>query len=163
MAKHYKVDNKEKKIYAVIKNLTEAEMSEISKFQLCGYSVVNGKMKEENTNSVKRLDEKYIKDYLKNDDKGLAQYEAEKNAIAKEADGTPKLTKDGKTKKRGFNAGKIWFAKTYPVSIKDLTISADDKKAIDKAFDKYSQGEAAEMTKDEYTRYYYWTKIFTQN
>ena len=163
MAKHYKIDNEEKKIYAVIKNLTEAELSDISKFQLCGYTVVNGKMKEEKTNAVKRLDNEFILNYLKDDDRGLAQYEAEKNAVAKEADGTPKLTKDGKTKKRGFNAGKIWFAKTYPASIKELAISTDDKKAIDKAFEKYSKGEAAEMTKEEYTRYHYWTKIFTQN
>ena len=77
------------------------------------------------------------------------------------------LHKKGETvnKEKGFNAGRNWFAKTYPKSVSELKLTEKQKKEIEDAYKVYSEknkDEADAMKKDEYTKYYYWTKIFVQ-
>lgn len=163
--KHYSIDNKNKVITATIARLTDKEMAEIQRYVAFGYTVEDGKPAEKV--ATKRLDDAFIMEYLKDDSEALEAYKAAKDAPAVDKDGTIKTSKskDGKVKqkKQGFNAGRNWFAKTYPKDIADLKLTAAQKDTIAAAYKKYSEKEAAEkLTKDEYTKYYYWTKIFIQ-
>ena len=163
--KHYSIDNKNKVITATIARLTDKEMAEIQRYVAFGYTVEDGKPAEKV--ATKRLDDAFIMEYLKDDSEALEAYKAAKDAPAVDKDGTIKTSKskDGKVKqkKQGFNAGRNWFAKTYPKDIADLKLTAAQKDTIAAAYKKYNEKEAAEkLTKDEYTKYYYWTKIFVQ-
>ena len=163
--KHYSIDNKNKVITATIARLTDKEMAEIQRYVAFGYTVEDGKPAEKV--ATKRLDDAFIMEYLKDDSEALEAYKAAKDAPAVDKDGTIKTrkSKDGKVKQKtqGFNAGRNWFAKTYPKDIADLKLTAAQKDTIAAAYKKYSEKEADEkLTKDEYTKYYYWTKIFVQ-
>lgn len=163
--KHYSIDNKNKVITATIARLTDKEMAEIQRYVAFGYTVEDGKPAEKV--ATKRLDDAFIMEYLKDDSEAIEAYKAAKDAPAVDKDGTIKTSKskDGKVKqkKQGFNAGRNWFAKTYPKDIADLKLTAAQKDTIAAAYKKYNEKEAAEkLTKDEYTKYYYWTKIFVQ-
>ena len=163
--KHYSIDNENKVITATIARLTDKEMAEIQRYVAFGYTVEDGKPAEKV--ATKRLDDAFIMEYLKDDSEALEAYKAAKDAPAVDKDGTIKTSKskDGKVKqkKQGFNAGRNWFAKTYPKDIADLKLTAAQKDTIAAAYKKYRDKEAAEkLTKDEYTKYYYWTKIFVQ-
>lgn len=172
--KHYSIDNKNKVITAAIARLTDKEMAEIQRYVAFGYTVEDGKPAEKV--ATKRLDNDFIMEYLKDDSEALEAYNNAKEALAVDEDGTIKTrkNKDGtvKQKKQGFNAGRNWFAKTYPKDIADLKLTAEQKEMIDAAYKKYSDKESdkeadkkptvKKLTKDEYTKYYYWTKIFVQ-
>ena len=167
--KHYSIDNKNKVITATIARLTDKEMAEIQRYVAFGYTVEDGKPAEKV--ATKRLDDAFIMEYLKDDSEALKAYNDAKEALAVDEDGTIKTrkNKDGtvKQKKQGFNAGRNWFAKTYPKDIADLKLTAEQKETIAAAYKKYSDKEsdkesAEKLTKDEYTKYYYWTKIFVQ-
>ena len=167
--KHYSIDSKNKVITAIIARLTDKEMAEVQRYVAFGYTVEDGKPAEKV--SVKRLDNDYIMAQLKGDKAAIETYEKAKDAPALEADGKTIKTrkkKDGTVEqvKQGFNAGRNWFAKTYPKNISDLKLTAEQTKEIGEAFDDYSKktvkkGEVR-LTKDEYTRYHDWTKIFEQ-
>lgn len=163
--KHYSIDNKSKVITATIAHLTEKEMSEIQRYIAFGYTIEDGKPAKKT--STNRLNDKFIMEYLKDDSDALETYEQAKNAPAVKEDGTIKTreNKKGEVKelKQGFNAGRNWFAKTYPKDIDDLKLTSEQTKNIKDAYDKYSKKEETEkLTKDEYTKYYYWTKIFVK-
>lgn len=164
--KHYSIDSKTKVITATISRLTDKEMAEIQRYVAFGYTVEDGKPAEKV--SVKRLDDSFILDYLKDDEEAIATY----NAAKKEpvvVDGVIQTRKNKKgevvNKEKGFNAGRNWFAKTYPKTISELKLTDAQKATIESAFKTYSTKNADDseaMKKDEYTKYYYWTKIFVQ-
>ena len=167
--KHYSIDNKTKVITANIARLTDKEMAEVQRYVAFGYTVEDGKPAEKV--AVKRLNNDYIVKYLDGDTEALAAYAAAKDAPALEADNKTIKTrkkKDGTTEtvKQGFNAGRNWFAKTYPKTVAELKLNDEQKAAIEAAFAEYKEkpvkkGEVR-LTKEEYTKYYYWTKIFEQ-
>lgn len=175
MAKHYKLDDEKKIIYADIMALTEKEEAEIGKFLKYGYVVEN---KIEPKEEVSRLDDAFILNYLRDDETALKTYEEKKELPAVDEHGEKKKTVKGKVKRQGFNAGRNWFARKYPLDVNEA-IEAIRKenmtKALDKAYSKYekkvqkAQKEAEEkgetlneapMTKDEYTKDFYWKKVF---
>ena len=169
MAKHYKIDDEKKIIYADIMALTEKEEAEVAKFQKYGYVVEN---KVEKKVSISRLDEEYIKKYLKEDQDALEKYERVKARPAVDEDGNVKMTSKGKVKRQGFNAGRNWFARNYPLDVSvavNAIEGAGKTKALGDAFDGYQKkaekaradGKTVDaMTKDEYTRDFYWKKVF---
>ena len=164
--KHYSIDSKSKVITAMISRLTDKEMAEIQRYVAFGYTVEDGKPAEKV--SVKRLDNAYIVEYLKDDEAATATYEAAKQEPVV-VDGVIQTRKNKKgetvNKEKGFNAGRNWFAKTYPKSVSELKLTEKQKKEIEDAYKVYSEknkDEADAMKKDEYTNYYYWTKIFVQ-
>lgn len=164
--KHYSIDPKTKVITAMISRLTDKEMVEIQRYVAFGYTVEDGKPAEKV--SVKRLTDSYILEMLKDDEEALATYKAAKDEDVV-VDGVVQTRKDknGKNvnKKKGFNAGRNWFAKTYPKTVAELKLTDKQKKDIEDAYKTYSEknkDEADAMKKDEYTKYYYWTKIFVQ-
>lgn len=164
--KHYVVDSGKRTVKADITKLTAEEMEEVERFQKFGYTVVFDEMKKE---SINRLDDKYIREYLKNDEKAISKYEE----ICKEKT----VDKKGKSREKGFSAGRNWFAKNYPAiekideikeKIKTSSVNKgfdyekymrDTNKAIEKAKEKEEKVPVL-MTETEYTRYYYWTKVF---
>ena len=181
MAKHYEIDNEKKIIYADIMALTEKEEAEVAKFQKYGYDVEN-KVKEKA--KISRLDDAYILSYLEalDDEEAVAQakktYDEKKNLPAVDEHGEKKKTVKGTVKRQGFNAGRNWFARIYPLDV-NVAIEAIRKenmtKALEDAYSKYekkvqkAQKEAEEkgetlnetpMTKDEYTKDFYWKKVF---
>lgn len=162
--KHYSIDSKSKVITAMIARLTDKEEAEIKRYVAFGYEVIDGK--PTGKVSVKRLDEAYIREYLKEDSEALDKFDEETKKPAIEKDGTIKTVKgkDGKVKQKtqGFNAGRNWFAKTYPKDIAELKLDTAQKNEIAKKFKAYQSKDNATMTKEEYTKYYYWTKIFVQ-
>ena len=137
--KHYSIDNKNKVITAAIARLTDKEMAEIQRYVAFGYTVEDGKPAEKV--ATKRLDDAFIMEYLKDDSEALEAYNDAKEALAVDEDGTIKTrkNKDGtvKQKKQGFNAGRNWFAKTYPKDIADLKLTAAQKDTIAAAYKKY--------------------------
>ena len=164
--KHYSIDSKSKVITAMISRLTDKEMAEIQRYVAFGYTVEDGKPAEKV--SVKRLDNAYIVEYLKDDEAATATYEAAKQEPVV-VDGVIQTRKNKKgetvNKEKGFNTGRNWFAKTYPKSVSELKLTEKQKKEIEDAYKVYSEknkDEADAMKKDEYTKYYYWTKIFVQ-
>ena len=163
MAKHYEVDEAKKVIYADILALSAKEEAEVEKFVKFGFTVENKVAKKV---VVKRLDEAFILDYLKDDEAALAEYAAAKNTPALDDDGKEKKTSTGKTKTQGFNAARNWFAKTYPKTVKEAAeaikkAGLEDK--LNKAYAAYEKkGEKDAMSKDEYTKDFYWKKVFTK-
>ena len=119
------------------------------------------------TEKVVRLDEEYILEYLKADKEALDTFAGKKNETATDEDGNKKYTEKGKERKKGYNNALHWFARTYPADI--TTISGEIKvagkeKAMAKAYQRYraDNQEAEIMTEQEYTRYFYWTKVFVK-
>ena len=168
MAKHYTIEGTT--IYADILALTAKEEAEVEKFVKFGYTVVN---KEEAKATVERLNDDYILEYLaklpaEESEQALATYEGLKNEVAKDEDGKKKTTKTGKEKKRGFNAGRNWFAKTYPTAA--TTLDADIEKAgkkdeladLWKEYEKKNKKNDDAMTADEYKRDFYWKNVFVR-
>lgn len=170
MAKHYTIDGNT--IYADILALTAKEEAEVEKFVKFGYTVVN--KQAEAKASVERLDDDYIIEYLKTkltaeeSEKALATYEGLKNEVAKDENGKKKTTKTGKDKKRGFNAGRNWFARTYPADASSLDAEIEKaglKKQLDELWEEYEKKNKKNtdaMTADEYKRDFYWKKVFVK-
>lgn len=169
MAKHYKIDDEKKIIYADIMALTEKEEAEIGKFLKYGYVVEN---KIEPKAKVSRLDDAFILDYLRDDETALKTYAEKKKLPAVDEAGKPKTTIKGKIKRQGFNAGRNWFARNYPLDVSvavNAIEGAGKTKALTDAFDEYQKkaekaradGKTVDaMTKDEYTKDFYWKKVF---
>lgn len=180
MAKHYSVNGDT--IIADITKLTDKELAEVQRYQALGFKVVSGKVEPAKT--VKRLDDPFITKYLEDDMEGLAKYNAliDENVLnedgsikyhlvidKKKSTKDNKVMKQGKPFKKGFNAGRNWFASNYPkdvsVAIKAIA-DAGFAKSFDKAWKAYEKKEPeegkAKQTKDEYTRDYYWKKVFEQ-
>lgn len=163
MAKHYSVDDKAKVITADILALTAKEEAEVEKLVKFGYTVENKPIVK---TTVARLNDPYILDYLKDDNDALATYNATKNEPATDDNGKVKTTTKGKTKTRGFNAGRNWFARNYPEDInvaKKAITEAGLAKTLDKSFEEYekkNKGVKDAMDKDAYTRDFYWKKVF---
>ena len=162
--KHYSIDETKKIIYADILSLTEKEEAEVSKFLKFGYTIAN-KVKEKNT--VKRIDEEFILDYLKDDSNAIEEYKKAKAEPARDENGNKKLTGTGKVRTRGFNAGRNWFSKKYPLNVEDAEKAikeANMKDLFDTVYKAYSNKEVKEgeslLTKEEYTRDFYWKKVF---
>lgn len=165
MAKHYSVDEAKKVIYADILALTAKEEAEVEKFVKFGFTVEN---KVEAKAKVERLNDPYILDYLKDDAEGLKTYKSKKNETAVDDEGKPKTTSTGKRKTKGFNAGRNWFARTYPADtteIEKAITEAGLKPELDKAYAEYAKKNADAtdvMTADEYKRDFYWKKVFVR-
>ena len=164
MAKHYTVDGTT--IYADILALTAKEDAEVEKFVKFGYTVIN-KLADTKA-KVERLDDAYIKEYLKDKPEALATYEGLKNEVATDENGKTKTTTKGNAKKKGFNAGRNWFAKTYPEDA--TTLDAEIEKAglkkqfadLWKEYAEKNNGKKDAMTADEYKRDFYWKKVFVR-
>ncbi len=183
--KHYSINADTRVITANIARLTDKELSEVQKYVALGFKIEDGKPEEQPKS--KRLNEDYILKYL---DEHLTAEEAEKaKAEYKKWCDTPACDDSGKIKTRtykktkkvetitqGFNAGRNWFAKTYPLDIAELNLPEAVKKNIAESYEKYKdKGDKANakakeanlktteyLNETEYTRYYYWTKIFTK-
>lgn len=177
MAKHYKIDDEKKIIYADIMALTEKEEAEVAKFQKYGYVVEN---KVEKKVPISRLDDEYIKEYLEEDQEALKKYNKIKARPARDEEGNEKTYASGTVKCQGFNAGRNWFARTYPLDI-NVAITAietaEKTEDLKEAFEEYEKkskkaikvAEAngktlnpAPMTKEEYTKDFYWKKVFVK-
>lgn len=175
--KHYTVDDAKKVIYADILALSEKEEAEVEKFVKFGFSVENKVVKK---TIVKRLDEDYILNYLKDDQNALDTYKSKKESPVRGEDGKEKLTSTGKVWEQGFNAARNWFAMTYPKDVNVAINAIKNAKLEDKLEDGYKKyikkaKEATEnatendekkkvmskvMSKDEYTKDFYWKKVF---
>lgn len=162
--KHYTIDDTNKVIYADILSLTEKEEAEVIKFSKFGYSIKN---KVEKKDTVKRIDDAFILEYLKDDSKAIEEYKAIKNAPAIDKNGNQKLTSTGKGRTKGFNAGRNWFSKTYPKNIDevlDAIKAANKTQALNTAYKAYADKPVEEgitkLTEGEYTRDFYWKKVF---
>ena len=173
MARHYKIDEEKKIIYADILALTEKEEAEIAKYQKYGYSVEPMANKQ----SIVRLTKKYILDYL-NDEKKAPDidgkkapdvFEGKMKEDALDEHGNKKNTKKdgtGKDRKKGYNNALHWFARTYPLEtteIKREITQAGKDKAFSRALKNYNADNAEstnKMNEEEYTRFFYWTKVF---
>lgn len=154
MAKHYITDNKEKVIYANILKLTDDELAEISKLEKFGYTVVNeavAKAKEKlnpDKKTVLRLDEDSIRKYLKEHaEEAIEAFDKEK-------------------KDNGYAKAKTWFMKNYPANVKDIEAQTEKadyakyQKGMKNKTDPKTKESLTPMTEEEYTRYFYWTKVF---
>lgn len=165
MARHYDIEEAKKIIYADILALTEKEEAEIEKYRKYGFSV---EPRTKKPAKVVRLDKEYILDYLrKNDEKAVADFMAKMNEPATDEAGKEKLTEKGKVRKKGYNNALHWFARTYPADTTDISKEikiAGKEKAMAKAYQRYqADNQGAEtMTEQEYTRYFYWTKVFVK-
>lgn len=173
MAKHYTIDETKKIIYANILALTEKEEKEIERFVKFGFTVEN---KVETKAKVERLNETYILDYLKdNDEEAITTYKSKVNEAVVDDNGKVKTTSTGKTKRKGFNAGRNWFSKTYPediTDIKKLIKEAGEEENFNKVYNAYKKKSVKEqaenkdfvpLTEEEYTRDYYWKNVFVRN
>lgn len=180
---NYKVDSKKQIIYANILKLTAKEIEIIKKYQALGFTV---QAHEEPKKKVIRLTEDYILEYLgklENSEKEIQAYKDIKEKIALDENGNIKTyeTKKNETKERkvGYNGARTWFSKKYPLDINELLLILTDEQTekIENLFNDYDKQKEKDleiakekdenatierMTKDEYTRYYYWTKIFKQ-
>lgn len=174
MAKHYEIDNEKKIIYADIMALTEKEEAEVAKFQKYGYDVEN-KVKEKA--KISRLDDDYITKYLsgvENSEEELKTYKAIKKREAVDEEGHTKTYATGRVKEQGFNAGRNWFARKYPLDVNEAIEAierAGKTKVLETAFKGYkkkaekakAEGKTVDaMTEDEYTRDFYWKKVFVK-
>ena len=119
---------------------------------------------------AKRLDDEYILDYLRNDKVGKETYISKKNEPVLNEDGTEKTKKDGTVKTKGFSNGCKWFATTYPENVEEVekkieeAKKAEDFERVYKAYVKKTENsnDKEAMTKAQYTRHYYWTKVFVR-
>ena len=170
--KHYSVDEAKKVIYADILALTAKEEAEIEKFVKFGYTVEN---KVVSKVKVERLDDDYIIEYLEGlDDEAekkdaLTTYKKLKNEVATDEKGAVKLTTKGNPKKRGFNAGRNWFAKTFPTDASTLDeeiTKAGLTNKLNECWKEYEEAHKADkntddvMDADQYKRDYFWKKVF---
>lgn len=165
MARHYKIDEAKKTIFADILALTEKEEKEIAKYVKYGFAVEPMAKK---TEKVVRLDEEYILEYLKADKEALDTFAGKKNETATDEDGNKKYTEKGKERKKGYNNALHWFARTYPADTADIKNEikvAGKADELAKAFKKYvkdNQDTAGIMNEEEYTRFFYWTRVFVK-
>ena len=164
MARHYKIDEPGKKIFADILALTEKEEKEIAKYVKYGFTVEPMTKKAE---KVVRLDEEYILEYLKDDQEALDTFAGKKNETALDEEGNKKLTEKGKERKKGYNNALHWFARTYPEALDKITQEikvAGKADELKKAYSKYVKDnqDKAIMTQEEYTRFFYWTRVFVK-
>ena len=159
MAKNYSVDTKEKKVNADIVALSEKEFAEVQRYLALGYDIID---KPAEKVEIKKVNNEYIEEYLKDDIEGQEAYKNAKNEII-----IGKFKKNGEAKTKGFANGLQWFYKNRPAD------ASDALKAIEKAGEKvlkkfekdakdYGVDEKGKMTKDEYTRWYYWKNIFVR-
>lgn len=171
MSKHYKRDDNTKIITANILKLTEKERAEIAQYEMYGYTVVNGAVKpsnEKKEGGVKRLDNAYIIEYLKDDKKALDTYTKKKNEEKLDENKKPKLTSTGKPVKKGFTYGREWFMNNYPtdISIAEQKINeAGQQKDFEDTYNAYVRKNVENnsvRSKEEYIRRYYWTKVFVR-
>ena len=166
MTKHYSIDEAKKIIYADILALTAKEEAEVEKFVKFGFTVEN--KKADSKAKVERLNDPYILEYLKDDAEALATYAGLKNEVATDENGKTKTTSKGNAKKKGFNAGRNWFAKTYPADAS--TLDEEIEKAglkkqfaeLWKAYAEQNKDVKGAMTADEYKRDFYWKKVFVR-
>ena len=173
MAKHYTIDESKKIIYADILKLTEKEMNEVERFRRMGYSVEN---KTPNKAEVKRLNDEFILEFLADDEQALNTYKGLKNEIATDEDGNKKTTSTGKDKKKGFNAGRNWFARNYPDDTTEIEKAITEEglmeklkkaypvyaKKCEKAIAEGSMKADDVMSEVEYKRDFYWKKVFVR-
>lgn len=164
MARHYEIDEAKKIIFADILALTEKEEAEVAKYVKYGFAVEPRTKKAE---KVARLDEEYILNYLKGNQEALDTFAGKKNETATDEAGNKKLTEKGKERKKGYNNALHWFARTFPADITDITkeIKVASKSAeLEKAYKKYVKDnqEAGIMSETEYTRFFYWTRVFVK-
>lgn len=172
MAKHYTIEGTT--IYADILALTAKEEAEVEKFVKFGYTVIN---KQADTKAkVERLNDAYIKEYLKDKPEELATYEGLKNEVATDENGKTKTTTKGNEKKKGFNAGRNWFARNYPKDTNEIEKAITEAglmKKLKKAYPEYAKKcekavkdgsmEADDvMSEVEYKRDFYWKKVFVR-
>lgn len=156
---------KGKVIYADIQKLTDKEVKLLSKYVALGYTVEE---KEEEETKKKTLTNAYILGYLKDDEKAIKTYNDIMNEPATDKNGKTKLTSKGKVVKKGFNAGRHWFCKNYPADIKAVEQDIENagrttlltKAYADYIKNKEDNNETDTMTKDEYTKTYYWKYVF---
>lgn len=166
MAKHYSVDEAKKIIYADILALTAKEEAEVEKFVKFGFTVEN--KKADTKTKVERLNDPYILEYLKDDAEALATYAGLKNEVATDDNGKTKTTTKGNAKKKGFNAGRNWFAKTYPEDASTLDAEIEKaglKKQFAELWKEYAEKNKDNkdaMTADQYKRDFYWKKVFVR-
>ena len=165
MARHYEIDKVKKIIFADILALTEKEEAEIAKYAKYGFAVEPRTKKAE---KVARLDEEYILNYLKDNQEALDTFTAKKNETAVDEDGNKKHTETGKERKKGYNNALHWFARTFPAEVADITKEiklAGKATELEKAFKKYRKDNADStgiMKETEYTRFFYWTRVFVK-
>ena len=163
------------KIIADIEKLTDKEMKTLSKYVALGFTIeTKEKVK------IERMKEQFILDYLKeNDPEAKKIYDEVYNKIAVDEDGNEKTTSLGNPILQGFNAGRFWFCKNYPKNIEEVkqTIEEEGKtEELEDAYQDYKDTKDKEkknngkkknkktkkveaMTKDEYTRVFYWKHI----
>lgn len=164
MARHYKIDEPGKKIFADILALTEKEEKEIAKYAKYGFTVEPMTKKAE---KVVRLDEEYILEYLKDNQEALDTFAGKKNETALDDDGNKKLTSTGKERKKGYNNALHWFARTYPIDLEEIRREikvAGKEKTLGEAYKDYKKDNQDKtiMTEEEYTRFFYWTRVFVK-
>lgn len=165
MARHYKIDEAKKVIFADILALTEKEEKEIAKYVKYGFAVEPLTKKAE---KVVRLDEEYILGYLKDNQEALDTFTGKKNETATDQNGKAKTTETGKERKKGYNNALHWFARSFPADTAEIkkTIKVAGKAdELAKAFKKYvkdNQESTGIMNEEEYTRYFYWTRVFVK-
>ena len=165
MARHYKIDEAKKTIFADILALTEKEEKEIAKYVKYGFAVEPMAKK---TEKVVRLDEEYILEYLKADKEALDTFAGKKNETATDEDGNKKYTEKGKERKKGYNNALHWFARNFPADtaeiVKKIKVAGKDKE-LEKAYKKYvkdNPNATGIMNETEYTRFFYWTRVFVK-
>lgn len=156
---------KGKTIYAYIEKLTEKEVKTLSKYVALGYTVEEKEEEETVKKSLKNAD---IIEFLGDDKEALDEYEKIKNTPVLDKNGKVKLTTKGKIVKKGFNAGRFWFCKTYPLNIEEVKKAikeANRTELLEIAYKDYTENKESNeekdiMTKDEYTRTYYWKYVY---
>lgn len=165
MARHYQIDEAKKIIFADILALTEKEEAEVAKYVKYGFAVEPRTKKVE---KVARLDEEHILVYLKDNQEALDTFAGKKNETALDKEGNKKLTEKGKERKKGYNNALHWFARTYPEDVAGITKEikvAGKADELAKAYKKYvkdNQEAGNIMTETEYTRFFYWTRVFVK-
>ena len=158
-------------IVADIERLTDKEMKTLSKYVALGFTIEpKTKVKKE------RMKEKFILDYLKDDEEAIKTYKEIYNKTAVDEDGNPKMTSKGNEIKQGFNAGRFWFCKTYPINLADVKKEIEENgrtEELNEAYNDYKKAKDNEnknktkaekeknkpMSEEEYTRVFYWKHI----
>ena len=164
MARHYKVNETDKIVYADILALTEKEEAEVSKYVKYGFTV---EPLHRNVEKVVRLNEEYIMTYLAGNKEALDTFAGKKNETALDKDGNKKHTEKGKERKKGYNNALHWFARTFPADVAEIKQEikvAGKADELEKAYKKYvkdnQDSKETNMNETEYTRYFYWMRVF---
>lgn len=162
-------------VYADIAKLTDDEVKEVKRFQDFGFKLEytvhhkhEAKKNKPEKSEKKKLKQEYILEYLEmNDVAGVKEYEEKRDEIAVDKEGKEKTTSTGKPRKKGFNAGKYWFTRKYPVDVavaKNEIESAGLTKELNEDYKKYKESKSEEkeekdvLNQEEYTRTFYWNK-----